>query len=142
MRKFMKLLLVKRLESSFYAFRKSLDRFIKSYEQFLQEFDKGNVYVSKKYTNKLFDLLEYDNDEAIQQLIDEDKARRYDADDFGPKFKQELKSDLAVLREIATLWQTIDRDPKLLTFIDILKANEILRKSKLIVFTESRETAE
>ena len=48
MRKFMKILLVKRLESSFYAFKKSLDRFLASYEQFLREFDKGNVYVQQK----------------------------------------------------------------------------------------------
>jgi superfamily II DNA/RNA helicase len=138
----MKILLVKRLESSFHAFEKSLERFIKSYEQFLHDYQKGNVYVSKKYTNKLFELLEYDNDEAIQQLIDEDKARRYDAADFNPKFKQDLQNDLNVLKEVAKLWQTLDRDPKLLTFIDILKRNDILKNSKLIIFTESRETAE
>jgi len=142
MRKFMKILLVKRLESSFYAFKKSLDRFIKSYQQFLHEYEKGNVYVSKKYTNKLFELLEYDNDAAIQQLIDEDKARRYDVADFNPKFREDLENDLNVLREVAKLWKTIDRDPKLLTFIDILKTSDILKKSKLIIFTESRETAE
>ena len=142
MRKFMKILLVKRLESSFYAFKQSLERFIRSYEQFLQEYEKGNVYVSKKYTNKLFELLEYDNDEAIQQLIDEDKARRYDAADFNPKFKEDLQNDLDVLKEVAKLWQTIDRDPKLLTFIDILKKSDTIKKSKLIIFTESRETAE
>ena len=142
MRKFMKILLVKRLESSFHAFKRSLERFIKSYEQFLHEYEKGNVYVSKKYTNKLFELLEYDNDEAIQQLIDEDKARRYDAADFNPKFKEDLQNDRDVLREVAKLWKTIDRDPKLLTFIYILKKNDILKNSKLIIFTESRETAE
>jgi len=142
MRKFMKILLVKRLESSFYAFRKTLERFVRSYEEFLQQFDEGNVYVSKKYTNKLFELLENDDDEAIQRLIDEDKARRYDASDFKTKFKEHLRNDLAVLKEIAKLWQTIDRDPKLLTFIDILQRNETLRKSKLIIFTESKETAE
>jgi len=142
MRKFMKILLVKRLESSFYAFKKSLERFIKSYEQFLQEFVKGNVYVSKKYTNKLFDLLEYDNDEAIQQLIDEDKARRYDVSDFNPKFNEYLQNDLNVLREVAKLWNTIDRDPKLSTFIDILRDRDVLKKNNLIIFTESRETAE
>lgn len=142
MRKFMKILLVKRLESSFYAFKKSLERFIRSYEQFLHEYEKGNVYVSKKYTNKLFELLEYDNDEIIQKLIDEDKARRYDAADFNPKFNEDLQNDLNVLGEVAKLWQTIDRDPKLLTFVDMLKKNDILRKNKLIIFTESRETAE
>jgi len=142
MRKFMKILLVKRLESSFHAFKRSLERFIRSYEQFLHEYEKGNVYVSKNYTNKLFELLEYDNDEAIQQLIDEDKARRYDAADFNPKFNEDLQNDLNVLREVAKLWQTIDRDPKLLTFVDMLKKNDILKNSKLIIFTESRETAE
>ncbi len=142
MRKFMKILLVKRLESSFHAFKKSLGRFITSYEQFLQEFEKGNVYVSKKYANKLFEFIENDDDEAIQRLIDEDKARRYDASGFNPQFEADLKNDLAVLEEITKLWQTIDRDPKLLTFIDILQKNEVLKKSKLIIFTESRETAE
>jgi len=142
MRKFMKILLVKRLESSFYAFRNTLARFIKSYEQFLNEFDSGNVYVSKKYTSKLFEFLEDDDDEAIQQLIDEDKAQHYEAGDFKPEFKEHLKDDLAVLKEIAELWQTIDRDPKLLTFVNILKSERILKKNKLIIFTESRETAE
>ena len=142
MRKFMKILLVKRLESSFHAFKKSLERFIVSYKQFLQEFENGNVYVSKKYANKLFEFLENDDDEAIQRLIDEDKARRYDASDFNPQFEADLKNDLAVLEEMSKIWQTIDRDPKLLTFIDILQKNEVLKKSKLIIFTESRETAE
>ena len=142
MRKFMKILLVKRLESSFHAFRLTLGRFIKSYEQFLDEFHKGNVYVSKKYTGKVFEFLENDDDEAIQRLIDEDKARKYQAKDFKPAFKKELQSDLAVLKEIDGLWKSVDRDPKLLTFIDILSSHEILKDSKLIVFTESKETAE
>jgi superfamily II DNA/RNA helicase len=142
MRKFMKILLVKRLESSFYAFQKSLGRFLTSYEQFLQEFDKGNVYISKKYTNKLFELLENDDDEAIQRLVDEDKARRYDASDFNAKFKEDLENDLAVLKEIANLWKVIDRDPKLLTFLGILQNNGTLKKNKLIIFTESKETAD
>ncbi|MCL0100799.1 hypothetical protein M1N80_03220 [Peptococcaceae bacterium] len=58
MGKFMKILLVKRLESSFYAFRNSIDRFIRSYDMFLKEFDNGNVFVSKKYINKKIKLLQ------------------------------------------------------------------------------------
>jgi len=142
MRKFMKILLVKRLESSFHAFRLSLQRFIHSYEMFLTEFNKGNVYVSKKYTDKLFEMLENDDDIAIQQLVDEDKARHYKASDFKPVFKTDLENDLAVLLKIDKLWKTIKRDPKVLTFVDKLKTNDVLKKNKLIVFTESRETAE
>ncbi len=142
MRKFMKILLVKRLESSFHAFRLSLQRFIHSYEMFLTEFNKGNVYVSKKYTDKLFEMLENDDDIAIQQLIDKDKARHYKASDFKPVFKTDLENDLAVLLKIDKLWKTIKRDPKVLTFVDKLNTNDVLKKNKLIVFTESRETAE
>jgi superfamily II DNA/RNA helicase len=142
MRKFMRILLVKRLESSFHAFRNSLSRFIKSYERFLNEFDKGYVYVSKKYTSKLFEFLENDDDEAIQRLIDEDKAKRFTVNDFKPDFRSDLENDLAVLMQVAKLWKTVDRDPKLLTFIEVLSARKILKESKLIVFTESKETAE
>ncbi|MCD6359125.1 MAG: helicase, partial [Dehalococcoidia bacterium] len=142
MRKFMRILLVKRLESSFYAFRQSLGRFIKSYEQFLDEFDKGSVYASKKYTGKLFELLDEGDDKAVQQLIDEDKARRYNSSDFNAEFREHLESDLAALREIDDLWKTVKRDPKLITFVELLASNDILKKNKLIVFTESKETAE
>jgi len=142
MRKFMKILLVKRLESSFYAFRQSINRFIYSYEKFIDEFNKGNVYVSKKYINKIFEFLENDNDEAIQKLIEEDKAGKYLSKDFDPKYRGLLEKDLQTLREIQKMWTTIDRDPKLLQFLDILSFHPILKKNKLIAFTESKETAD
>lgn len=142
MRKFLKILLVKRLESSFYAFRQSLQRFIHSYEQFIDEFHKGGVYVSKKYTNKIFEFLEDGNDTAVQKLIDEDKAAKLDAKDFEAGFITDLGKDLEVLKEVSKLWESVDRDPKLLTFVQILSENPILRDNKLIIFTESKETAE
>jgi len=141
MGKFMKILLVKRLESSFYAFKKTLGRFVDSYEAFLNEFKKGNVYVSKKYSNKIFELLENDDDLAIQKLIDEDKAQKYSAKDFRKELVIDLQNDLAVLKEIKRLWEQINRDPKLLTLIEQLKNKKILRNNKLIIFTESKETA-
>jgi len=142
MGKFMKILLVKRLESSFFAFRNSIGRFINSYDMFIKEFVKGNVYVSKKYANKIFELLENDDDEAIQQLIDEGKADRYPSNEFKDDFRNDLQNDFEVLKQIKNLWQGITQDPKLLKFIFELKRNNILKKNKLIVFTESKETAE
>ena len=142
MGKFMKILLVKRLESSFYAFRKSIERFILYYEKFLRELEKGNVYVSKKYTYKIFELLENDDEEKIQRLIDEDKVKKYPAKDFRKELKQDLKQDLETLREIQKLWRNIKRDPKLLKFIKMLSSHPILKKHRLIVFTESKETCD
>jgi len=142
MGKFMKILLIKRLESSFFAFKKSIDRFIYSYEMFIKEFDKGNVYVSKKYTNKIFELLENDDDEAVQRLIDEGKAEKYPGKEFTDDLIKDLKSDFKILKEVKVLWQDVTRDPKLLKFLNELSKNKTLKDNKLIVFTESKETAE
>src|SRR3972149_4638198 len=141
MGKFMKILLVKRLEISIYAFKSSIDRFIYSYEHFLKEFAKGNVYVSKKHINKIFELLEIDDEASIQRLIGEDKAARFSAKDFKKSFKEHLQKDLKVLQDIKEMWNKVNRDPKLLKFIDILSSRASLKNNKLIVFTESKETA-
>lgn len=142
MGRFMKILLVKRLESSFFAFKQSIDRFIQSYEIFIKEFKKkGYFCISKDYANKIFEYLENDDDEAIQRLVDEGKAERYDSKYFTEDFIKDLESDLNILTTILSLWQNIKRDPKLLTFLDELSKNKILQ-NKLIVFTESKETAE
>ena len=142
MGKFMKILLVKRLESSFYAFRSSVDRFIDSYDRFLKEFDNGNVYVSKKYTDRIFELLDKDDDEAVQRLIDEEKAERYASSEFTDEFRKDLENDLEILKRIKSLWGKVKRDPKLETLQKQLAENSILKDKKLIIFTESKETAE
>jgi superfamily II DNA/RNA helicase len=139
--KFMKILLVKRLESSFRAFRLTVARFIRSYERVLTEFQKGQVYISKKHINKVFDLLEADDDEGIERLLETEKAERLDANDFDPNFIKLLRADLRILREIEDIWDGVRRDPKWLAFRDVLKSPK-LRSSKLIIFTESKETAE
>ncbi len=139
--RFMKTLLLKRLESSFFAFKQSVDRFINSYEKFLKEYGKGNVYVSKKHINKIFELLESDDEASIQQLIDDEKAYKYPSDSFNPDFIKDLESDLGILKEIQGLWQDVNMDPKLDKFIEILSKDNILKQNKLIVFTESKETA-
>jgi len=105
--KFMKILMVKRLESSFHAFRLTLDRFLQSYERVIDEFKNGNVYISKKHINKVFELLEDDNQEAIEQLLSEEKAERLAAKDFSPDFIRDLESDRRILRQIRKLWERV-----------------------------------
>lgn len=142
MMKFMKMLLVKRLESSFYAFNQSIDRFVTSYERFIREFENGKVYVSRKYINKVFDYLEAGNIDAIDQLIDENKAEEFPSEDFSEQYIFDLKADLQTLYEIKSIWKKINRDPKLITFIENLNNRDPLKDGKIIVFTESTETAD
>ncbi len=140
--KFMKILLIKRLESSFYAFRLTLERFIRSYDRVIEEFDKGHVYISKKHINKIFDLLERDDQEAIDRLLEEDKAERLDAKDFSADFIRDLEDDRKILLETDKLWKRIKRDPKWEAFREVLRSQPRLKEDKLIIFTESKETAE
>ena len=141
MGRFMKVLLIKRLESSFFAFKKSIDRFVKSYEMFLEEFKKGNVYISKNYSHKVFELLESDDDEKVQSLIDDKKVSRYKSKDFTEELEKDIRNDTKHLKEIQKQWSQVNRDPKLLKFIKELSKNPILKKNHLIIFTESKETA-
>ena len=52
--KFMKILTVKRLESSFSAFLSTLGRFIHTYERVIAEAQKGHVFISKKHIGENF----------------------------------------------------------------------------------------
>jgi PLD-like domain/SNF2-related domain len=99
--KFMKILTVKRLESSFKAFLSTLGRFIQTYERVIEEVSKGHVYISKKHIGKIFELLEYDDEEGIDRLLEEEKAERLPAKEFRPEFITDLQNDLKVLKTIA-----------------------------------------
>ena len=98
--------------------------------------------MSKKYSYKIFECLENDDDEAIQRLIDEGRVAQFKSHEFKDAFILDLENDLAILKSIKSLWQRIERDPKLLKFLDELSKRRILRQSRLIIVTESKETAE
>ena len=137
---FMKGVLVKRLESSFFAFRQSLARFIESYERFLEMLDQGTVLISKRVN--VYDLLEEDDEARIQELVEQERVDRYSNDDFRPQLKEDLETDLALLREVSAMWEHVTSDPKLDAFIERLQTDRELRDRPLIVFTESKETGE
>ena len=140
--KFMKILTVKRLESSFTAFLSTLSRFILSYERVIEEFHKGHVFISKKHIGKIFELLESDNQEGIDRLLEEEKAEKLSARDFLPAFITDLENDLKALKAIRSQWKKVTRDPKWESFRAILKKTPLLKEGKVIIFTESKETAD
>ena len=137
---FMKGVLIKRLESSFFAFRQTLDRFIQSSERFIEMLDKGIVYISNSVD--VYDLLDNDDFEKLEQLVEEEKAHKYKQDNFNNKFRDDLAHDLELLRELKQLWDPVTEDPKLDRFVSLLHKDSILSKNKLVVFTESKETGD
>ncbi|WP_433777822.1 helicase-related protein [Flavobacterium anhuiense] len=137
---FMKGILVKRLESSFHAFRQSVDRFISSYEKFIKMYKAGTVYISKKVD--VYDLIESDNIEKLEAFVEDEKAHKYDSKDFRKEFTEKLEFDLEILRDIKKMWVNVTSDPKLEQFISELKRNPALKKNKVVIFTESKETGD
>lgn len=137
---FMKGILVKRLESSFHAFRQTVNRFISSYEEFIGMAKTGKVYISKKIN--VYDLLDGGDEKKLLYLIEQEAVQKYNTKDFSTAFIEDLENDLAKLRTLRGIWDLIKTDPKLDKFKKELQSNPLLKKKKIIVFTESTETAE
>lgn len=137
---FMKGILVKRLESSIHAFKQSVKRFITSYERFIEMYESGTVYISKKVN--VYDLLENDDIELLEELVAEEKVQKYDSQDFNDTYRDDLEFDLNVLKDIQRDWRKVEEDPKLDAFIAALKSDPKLKKHKLVIFTESKETGD
>ena len=137
---FMRGVLVKRLESSFYAFRMTLSRFIDSYDKFIAMAENGKVYISKKVD--VYDLLDDGNIEKLMYLIEQQDIMEFKTNEFEPRFMKELCMDRAQLKYLQDLWNMVETDPKLDEFKKNLTQNRIMCGKKVIVFTESKETAE
>ncbi len=137
---FMKSILVKRLESSFFAFKKTLGRFQISYEKFIEMYERGKVYISKKVD--VYDLLDSGDDDKLMEMVEAETIMHFSSDEFDGKFIKDLKWDLAKLQYLSSMWKNISDDPKLIQFKEELQSNKKLTGNKKIVFTESKETAE
>lgn len=137
---FIKTLLVKRLESSFYAFKKTIGRMIASYEAFIEAWNKGSIYIGKNID--VGELLELEDQADFESILGQKNIERFTTDEFDDNYGALLNSDLDGLYQIAKIWENIDKDPKYDTFFESLQNNAELKNQRLLVFTESRETAE
>ncbi|MED4554075.1 helicase-related protein [Lysinibacillus capsici] len=135
---FMKALLVKRLESSFYAFRQTIKRFVSSYEYALNMLNDDAFYIGEKVN--IYDLLTNDREEKIIDLLDEGRLTVYTKNDFKTEFEKDLLHDLAILKTINEIWSDVNQDPKLDTLIEQLNNLKKESNGKVIIFSESAET--
>ncbi len=137
---FMKSILVKRLESSFFAFKNTLRRFEESYQNFIEMFFNGDVYISKQVD--VYELLNNGDEDELLKLVEEDKALHFKSGEFSEQFIIDLQSDLNNLKYLRKLWESVTSDPKLNQLEKELQSNEKFQGNKKIIFTESKETAE
>lgn len=140
----MKTLLVKRLESSFHAFKMSLGRLLKNTDHMIKMFEDDKVYVAPDIdVNK---YLDEGDEEGLEAKINSKGGNNqiYQSKDFKETFIPLLKLDRKMVSDLVEAWKDINYDPKLEKFLLELK-NTFLNKTanhsgKLVIFTESKET--
>ena len=139
---FMKTRLVKRLESSKFAFTQTLKRSIESYQKYIDMYNSGTIYISKDVN--VFDYLDNDNTDDLDKLLDstDKNVEKYIKDDFQDDFYEDLCTDLELLEDVYKDWCNVPQDFKKQAFIQQLKTDKQLKNSKLIIFTESAETGD
>ncbi|MBS0645916.1 MAG: DEAD/DEAH box helicase family protein [Verrucomicrobia bacterium] len=145
----MKTLMVKRLESSFNAFKISLKNFTTATGRMLEMFERGKVFIAPdKSVNEMMDKgLSFDEiEEIIMALsIENPKNNVFMPQDFEEGFIDGLRKDHELLSELVKAWDKVEQDPKLDAFLIVLKEElfntDINPTGKLVIFTESTDTA-
>ena len=144
--------LVKRLESSFYAFRKSLENFRQANENMLQMWNNDKIFIAPDMDiNQLYEN-GYTDDEIEEKLNEKAETNPKNAvfkrEDFKPEYIDMLLKDQQLLDSMWLEWEYISDadDSKFAKFEDLLK-HELFKKEynpegKIVVFSESVDTIE
>ena len=143
----MKVLLVKRIDSSFEAFKSSLNRFCIATNAMINMFENGTIYIAPNLNVTEY-IVEGREDELIQKIAEaqltDPTIEVCTPDDFEPVFLEELRKDCAIVEDLNSQWKLVTEDPKIDEFIDKLDSEflnkEINPQQKLVVFSESKET--
>lgn len=144
--------LVKRLESSFYAFQVSIENFHQANQNMIDMFDNDKVYIAPDLDINL--LLESGlSEEEIEEKLNAKASNNpknaiFHAADFRPEFIDMLHNDQAILEQMSADWKDIsdEDDSKFTKFNELLK-HELFRsdrnpEKKLVVFSESVDTVD
>lgn len=142
--------LVKRLESSFDAFRTSLDNFRQANQNMLQMWENDKIFIAPDMDINLLYEKGYSDDEIEEKLNEKAETNPKNAvfkrDDFRPEYIEMLRHDQDLLDNMWLEWEYIndDDDSKFAKFEDLLKhelfKKDYNREGKVVVFSESVDT--
>lgn len=144
----MKTMLVKRIDSSFFAFKASLNRFTVATAAMIRMFEQGVVFIAPRLNVTEY-ITEGREDELMARILeikDIDPAVEIcSPSDFVPEFLDILRRDYDILSELNKHWESILEDPKLDEFLHRVNtelfSNKINHSGKLVIFSESKETS-
>ena len=145
--KFMRHLLVRRFESSIFAFKKSVDNMIAKYENIKMWISK-NRYTIYKRGDVNYEDYDDDNDIMIK-----DNSKKYEGlyiienvkEVLSKEFFIDFENDLKILKEIKKDWENIgiEKDKKFFKLKEELKKfKKENDKRKIIIFSEFKDTVD
>ena len=140
--------MVKRLESSFYALRRSLNNLRRATQGMVDMFNADKVIIAPDLKIKELQDRGIELDDIIEKGIEKFGGSKndfvYPASAFLPSFLEELKYDISTLDNLIDKWEQVKEDPKLDRFIEYIKDKIFDKKEnptgKLVVFSESKDT--
>ncbi|MBR4677740.1 MAG: DEAD/DEAH box helicase family protein [Bacteroidales bacterium] len=153
----MQILLVKRLESSFEAFKTSLSNLKQYTANMLKMLDNDCVFICPDIdVNQEMQKAGFNFDVAVSSIRNriankQGTNREFRAQDFSDKYRQALQKDYDILEDLCERWKNNDLDPKMDAFKDALK-EQLFNKDinnphgydqqRLVIFTEAISTQE
>jgi hypothetical protein len=143
--------LLKRFESSAYAFARTLDRMIRAHDNFLRAIDGGVIPA----TEALGQLEETDNDEVWEEILSEGLPLATAGLDVG-RLRAAVTSDRALLAQLHVRAATVKRtaDPKLALIVEELALaakeaerdgvgeQDVRNRRKVLIFSYFADTVE
>ena len=144
--------LVKRLESSFYAFRKSLENFRDANQNMIDMWENDKIFIAPDMDINQLYAKGYSDDEIEEKL--NEKAEKnpknavFKTKDFKPEYIDLLRQDQELLDHMWLEWEYInDSDDSKFAKFEALLDKELFSKEKnkggkIVVFSESVDTIE
>ncbi len=139
--------MVKRLESSFYAFKKSLSTLLQITSDMIKMLDADKVIIAPDIKVKDLQAKGMELDEIIEYAVKKGYTEQditFRAIDFMPKFRERLLRDKAVLEKLEKKWAKVSEDPKYDLLSQKLRDEffrpDINHSGKIVLFSESVDT--
>lgn len=139
--------MVKRLESSFFAFKKSLHTLLRITTDMIRMFEENKVIIAPDLKVKDLQAKNKELDEIIEYAVARGYATEdilFSADAFTSDFLKMLQHDRDILTQLNDDWAKEKDDPKFDKFRDNLLHKffdkDINPSGKLVVFSESVDT--
>lgn len=139
--------MVKRLESSFHAFKKSLATLLRITKDMIKMFDEKKVIIAPELNVRKLQAKDMELDEIIEYAISRGYLPEtivFTADSFDPAFIDMLHNDKQVLERLNELWAKEHEDPKFDKFRESLSTEFLSPQynpsGKLVLFSESVDT--